>query len=109
MDDAKSDTRPLLKVFHENCPGCKQEQKNEVSRGVPYRDFIFIWVVSLCSGKSIFTLPLDFASLTNVLALETRGQSLKIKTPWVDLVRVSYDERNAPNLGLFFPPLFTHN
>ncbi|KAG6498046.1 probable peptide/nitrate transporter At3g43790 [Zingiber officinale] len=55
-DDAKSDTRPLVKVYHENCPGCKQEQKNEVHRGVPYRDFIFIWIVSLCSALPISSL-----------------------------------------------------
>ncbi|WOL06783.1 hypothetical protein Cni_G15517 [Canna indica] len=52
----EANARPLLKMYHENCPGCKQEQKNELHRGVPHREFFFIWVVTLFSSLPISSL-----------------------------------------------------
>ncbi|THU70150.1 hypothetical protein C4D60_Mb08t22000 [Musa balbisiana] len=47
---------PPMRVYHENCPGCKQDRKNEVHRGVPYGEFFFIWIVTLCSALPISSL-----------------------------------------------------
>ncbi|KAF3327232.1 hypothetical protein FCM35_KLT07350 [Carex littledalei] len=51
---------PLLdKVYYDNCPGCVQELKNEHSRGIPYREFLYVWVITLCAGTygSLFLSP----------------------------------------------------
>ncbi|KAJ3684370.1 hypothetical protein LUZ61_013534 [Rhynchospora tenuis] len=50
---------PLLekkKVYYDNCPGCVQDLKNERSRGMPYRDFLRVWVITLCTGLPIASL-----------------------------------------------------
>ncbi|CAL9108919.1 unnamed protein product [Musa acuminata var. zebrina] len=52
----KGNAGPPMKVYHENCPGCKQDRKNEVHRGVPYGEFFFIWIVTLCSALPISSL-----------------------------------------------------
>ncbi|PKA48146.1 putative peptide/nitrate transporter [Apostasia shenzhenica] len=52
-----AETRALLKkVYYENCPGCKQDMKNETHLGIPYREFVYIWVVTLCSALPICSL-----------------------------------------------------
>ncbi|XP_058078198.1 protein ZINC INDUCED FACILITATOR-LIKE 1-like isoform X2 [Magnolia sinica] len=49
--------KPLLKkVYYENCPGCKQDQINEERRGIPFKDFLFIWIVILCAALPISSL-----------------------------------------------------
>jgi hypothetical protein len=43
---------PLLEnktVYYDNCPGCVQELKNERHRGIPYREFFHIWIITLCT------------------------------------------------------------
>ncbi|CAL9133223.1 unnamed protein product [Musa textilis] len=52
----KGNAGPPMKVYHENCPGCKQDRKNEVHRGIPYGEFFFIWIVTLCSALPISSL-----------------------------------------------------
>ncbi|XP_058079219.1 protein ZINC INDUCED FACILITATOR 1-like [Magnolia sinica] len=48
---------PLLeKVYYENCPGCKQDQINEERRGIPFKEFLYIWIVILCTGLPIASL-----------------------------------------------------
>ncbi|XP_072987419.1 probable peptide/nitrate transporter At3g43790 isoform X1 [Typha latifolia] len=51
-----ADSSPLLlkKVYYENCPGCKQDKRNETHTGTPYKEFFYIWLVTLCS-----TLPIQ--------------------------------------------------
>ncbi|KAF6151939.1 hypothetical protein GIB67_010513, partial [Kingdonia uniflora] len=44
------------KVFYENCPGCKVDQLNETRKGIPYREFAYIWLVSLCTALPISSL-----------------------------------------------------
>lgn len=39
----------LLKVYYENCPGCRQDRINEERLGIPFKTFIFIWSVQLCT------------------------------------------------------------
>jgi Iap family predicted aminopeptidase len=51
------DVPPLLphargvKLCKEGCPGCKLDEINKIKTGIPYFNFFYIWVVSLCSGK----------------------------------------------------------
>ncbi|KAG9454962.1 hypothetical protein H6P81_007866 [Aristolochia fimbriata] len=53
-----ADTRePLLKkVYYENCPGCKQEKLLEDRPGIPFREFLYIWIVVLCTALPISSL-----------------------------------------------------
>ncbi|OQU86703.1 hypothetical protein SORBI_3003G131600 [Sorghum bicolor] len=39
---------------HEGCPGCRLEEANKTSTGVPYLNFFFIWIVCLTN-----TLPVQ--------------------------------------------------
>ncbi|RRT61859.1 hypothetical protein B296_00027583 [Ensete ventricosum] len=39
-------------TYHENCPGCKQDQRNRLHPGIPYREFFYVWIVALCSGTT---------------------------------------------------------
>ncbi|CAO2198267.1 unnamed protein product [Urochloa humidicola] len=34
----------------EGCPGCRLEEANKASAGVPYLNFFYIWVVCLVAG-----------------------------------------------------------
>ncbi|XP_038980700.1 protein ZINC INDUCED FACILITATOR-LIKE 1-like isoform X2 [Phoenix dactylifera] len=48
---------PLLeKVYFENCPGCKQEKKKDANPGIPYKEFAFVWMVTLCTALPISIL-----------------------------------------------------
>ncbi|XP_065041791.1 protein ZINC INDUCED FACILITATOR 1-like isoform X5 [Musa acuminata AAA Group] len=49
---------PLLKkkVYFDNCPGCKQDRKNEASLGIPYKEFFYVWIVTLCTALPISSL-----------------------------------------------------
>uniref|UniRef100_A0A453ERM9 Uncharacterized protein n=1 Tax=Aegilops tauschii subsp. strangulata TaxID=200361 RepID=A0A453ERM9_AEGTS len=44
---------PLLrvrKVYHERCPGCRQERKTQADHRIPYTEFLYIWIACLCAG-----------------------------------------------------------
>uniref|UniRef100_A0A0D9UZP8 Major facilitator superfamily (MFS) profile domain-containing protein n=1 Tax=Leersia perrieri TaxID=77586 RepID=A0A0D9UZP8_9ORYZ len=50
---------PLLvscKVYHEHCPGCRQERKVHANDRLPYLDFLYIWIACLCSALPIQSL-----------------------------------------------------
>ncbi|CAL9117242.1 unnamed protein product [Musa textilis] len=51
-------SEPLLKkkVYFDNCPGCKQDRKNEASLGIPYKEFFYVWIVTLCTALPISSL-----------------------------------------------------
>jgi hypothetical protein len=44
---------PLLgtKRRREGCPGCRLEEANKTSTGVPYLNFFYIWIVCLTSSE----------------------------------------------------------
>ncbi|XP_078152258.1 protein ZINC INDUCED FACILITATOR-LIKE 1-like isoform X3 [Carex rostrata] len=44
------------KVYYHNCPGCVQDLKNEHSTGIPYREFLYVWLITLCAGLPIASL-----------------------------------------------------
>ncbi|XP_020583109.1 probable peptide/nitrate transporter At3g43790 isoform X2 [Phalaenopsis equestris] len=44
------------KVYYGNCPGCKQDLRNEEHPGIPYREFVYIWIVTICSALPLCSL-----------------------------------------------------
>ncbi|WOK96781.1 protein ZINC INDUCED FACILITATOR-LIKE 1-like [Canna indica] len=50
-------TVPLLrKAYFENCPGCKQDRRKEANSGIPYKEFFYVWIVTLCTALPISSL-----------------------------------------------------
>ncbi|KAG8052584.1 hypothetical protein GUJ93_ZPchr0001g31340 [Zizania palustris] len=50
---------PLLvdgKVYHERCPGCRQERKVQANDQLPFLDFLYIWLACLCAALPIQSL-----------------------------------------------------
>lgn len=43
------ESAPLL-YYVEGCPGCGVERRKAANAGVPYGSFIYVWVVTLCTG-----------------------------------------------------------
>jgi hypothetical protein len=42
---------PLLKGdYHQGCPGCAYDRKKEVYRGLPYKEFLYLWMICLTAG-----------------------------------------------------------
>lgn len=55
MEDMTERRATLLeKVYFEGCPGCKQDRKKAASSGIPYREFFYVWIVTLCAGTHGF-------------------------------------------------------
>ncbi|BFG20785.1 hypothetical protein CerSpe_070590 [Prunus speciosa] len=46
----------LKKVYYENCPGCKVEQRKELQRGLPIKMLVSIWLVVLSAALLISSL-----------------------------------------------------
>ncbi|KAF9592743.1 hypothetical protein IFM89_017313 [Coptis chinensis] len=53
----KATPEPLLKkVYYENCPGCKVDRRKDTLRGVPIKEFFYVWIVVLCNDvKKLFS------------------------------------------------------
>lgn len=53
MAEDDNERPPLLKNhrYHENCPGCKVDQYKEIQRGLPVKQLLNVWMVTLCTGK----------------------------------------------------------
>ncbi|XP_042514242.1 protein ZINC INDUCED FACILITATOR-LIKE 1-like isoform X1 [Macadamia integrifolia] len=45
----------LKKVYYENCPGCKVDQRKEAG-GVPYKELCFVFFVLLCAALPISSI-----------------------------------------------------
>jgi hypothetical protein len=46
---------PLLEkvttaAYWDGCPGCAVERRKAASPGVPYGNFLYVWIVTLCTG-----------------------------------------------------------
>lgn len=57
MDGGEAVAAPLLgtnskRRSREGCPGCRLEEANKMSTGIPYRNFFYIWIVCLTSSES---------------------------------------------------------
>ncbi|KAH7672072.1 hypothetical protein IHE45_09G029400 [Dioscorea alata] len=52
---------PLLrgvrsKAYFHGCPGCKLEQQIEAKPGIPYLEFFYVWIITLCTALPISSL-----------------------------------------------------
>jgi hypothetical protein len=57
---------PLLRVkeeyhYHPGCPGCAYGRRKDRLRGMPYREFLYVWMISLTAGTrfSYYQHPLS--------------------------------------------------
>ncbi|KAL6905682.1 hypothetical protein ACP4OV_003283 [Aristida adscensionis] len=37
-------------VYFEGCPGCAVDRRKAARPGIPYGNFLFVWVVTLCTA-----------------------------------------------------------
>jgi hypothetical protein len=50
-------TSPLLlrqgqeKVYHPGCPGCANDRRKELQEGLPYKEFLYVWIICLATCK----------------------------------------------------------
>jgi len=52
-------TWPLLKEeyhYHPGCPGCAYDRRKDLLRGKPYKEFLYVWMVSLTAGTHFSSL-----------------------------------------------------
>lgn len=49
-------TAEETKNYHKRCPGCRLDEVNKISTGIPYLNFFFIWIVCLTAGESMSQL-----------------------------------------------------
>ncbi|XP_028782366.1 protein ZINC INDUCED FACILITATOR-LIKE 1-like [Neltuma alba] len=56
-NDKNGSRQPLLKNrYHENCPGCKVDQDKEMHRGLPVKQLLNVWMVTLCTALPVSCL-----------------------------------------------------
>jgi hypothetical protein len=41
---------PPAKVYYDGCPGCAMDRKKESRRGIPYKELLFVAILTLASG-----------------------------------------------------------
>ncbi|KAK1280620.1 Protein ZINC INDUCED FACILITATOR-LIKE 1 [Acorus gramineus] len=46
----------LKKVYYENCPGCKVDQRKETHEGIPIKEFFYVWLLTLATALPISSL-----------------------------------------------------
>ncbi|CAL4988383.1 unnamed protein product [Urochloa decumbens] len=50
-------TSPLLKEEHNpGCPGCAYDRRKNLLRGMPYKEFLYVWMISLTAALPISSL-----------------------------------------------------
>ncbi|CAO2147531.1 unnamed protein product, partial [Urochloa humidicola] len=50
-------TSPLLKEeYHPGCPGCAYDRRKHLLRGMPYKEFLYVWMISLTAALPISSL-----------------------------------------------------
>ena len=51
---------PLLRKeerhYHPGCPGCDHDRKMELQSGMPYKEFLYVWMICLTTGTVFATL-----------------------------------------------------
>jgi hypothetical protein len=56
---SEGSTPLLLKkehYYHPGCPGCDHDRRKELQRGMPYKEFLYIWMICLTAGTVSATL-----------------------------------------------------
>uniref|UniRef100_A0A0E0IXY8 Large ribosomal subunit protein uL10-like insertion domain-containing protein n=1 Tax=Oryza nivara TaxID=4536 RepID=A0A0E0IXY8_ORYNI len=59
MEEEAGAEVPLLKIkgdYHQGCPGCAYDRKKEVYRGLPYKEFLYLWMICLTAALPISSL-----------------------------------------------------
>jgi hypothetical protein len=57
MEEEGGVTSPLLlrqgqeKVYHPGCPGCANDRRTELQEGLPYKEFLYVWIICLATCK----------------------------------------------------------
>ena len=51
----------------EGCPGCAVDRRKAANPGIPYGSFIYVWIVTLCTG--ICLAPRSYRNYYRLLAL----------------------------------------
>lgn len=55
-------TSPLLlrqgqeKVYHPGCPGCANDRRKELQEGLPYKEFLYVWIICLATSLPVSSL-----------------------------------------------------
>jgi len=50
-------TLPLLqKEYHPGCPGCAYDRKKDLQEGLPYKEFLYIWMICLTTALPVSSL-----------------------------------------------------
>ncbi|XP_039775778.1 protein ZINC INDUCED FACILITATOR-LIKE 1-like isoform X3 [Panicum virgatum] len=50
-------TLPLLqKEYHLDCPGCDYDRKRDLQEGLPYKEFLYIWMICLTAALPVSLL-----------------------------------------------------
>lgn len=57
MADHETKEPLLKKVYVGNCPGCELDRKKDANPGLPYKEFFFVWILTLAGGKLYFIPP----------------------------------------------------
>ncbi|KAF0889010.1 hypothetical protein E2562_021068 [Oryza meyeriana var. granulata] len=58
MEEAGAEV-PLLKgegEYHPGCPGCAHDRKRELYRGLPHKEFLYLWLICLTAALPISSL-----------------------------------------------------
>ncbi|GJN07074.1 hypothetical protein PR202_ga24867 [Eleusine coracana subsp. coracana] len=65
---------PAAKVYYDGCPGCAMERKKESNKGVPYKELLFVGVITLAAATffSIIFNTLFGLSVKYWMAITTR-------------------------------------
>ncbi|KAJ0974664.1 hypothetical protein J5N97_016629 [Dioscorea zingiberensis] len=56
MAENKEPLMPGRKVYFDDCPGCRLQQHIDSKDGIPYIEFLFVWIVTLCTALPISSL-----------------------------------------------------
>jgi hypothetical protein len=65
---------PLLEkattaAYWDGCPGCAVERRKAASPGVPYGNFLYVWIVTLCTCIYLGTFFFSHSNLSLSLGL----------------------------------------
>jgi hypothetical protein len=60
--EEESVASPLLqeeaeKVYHPGCPGCANDRRKELQEGLPYKEFLYVWIICLATCKEFLCPP----------------------------------------------------
>lgn len=48
---------PLLeKEYHHGCPGCAYDREKDARQGIPYKEFLYVWVICLTAALPVSSL-----------------------------------------------------